>query len=147
VQDNRLQTPYTWLILFPVFLTMQNSKPCLLIVDDDLPTLELYQRELSGEYRVLTCQDRLEAEKLLQTPGLSAVILEPTISGGEGWKLLKELGSRWMGSRRMFPIILCSSSDERKRGMEEGAQAFLIKPVLPADLHLTLRRVMAFHPG
>jgi DNA-binding response OmpR family regulator len=128
---------------------MQNIKPSLLIVDDDLPTLELYQRELSGEYCVLTCQDRPEAEKLLLTPGLSAVILEPTISGGEGWKLLKELRLRWMGARseRKFPIILCSSSDERKRGMTEGAQAFLIKPVLPADLHLTLRRVLAFHPG
>jgi DNA-binding response OmpR family regulator len=128
---------------------MQNSKPSLLIVDDDQPTLELYQRELSDEYCVLTCQDRLEAERLLKTPGLSAVILEPTISGGEGWNLLKELRSRWLGARgeRAFPIILCSSSDERKRGMLEGAQAFLIKPVLPVDLHLTLRRVMAFHPG
>jgi hypothetical protein len=42
---------------------------------------------------------------------------------------------------------LCSSSDERKRGLDAGAQAFLIKPVLPADLHLTLRRVIAYHPG
>lgn len=124
---------------------MANIKPSLLIVDDDLPTLELYQRELSAEYTVLTCQDRLEAEKLVVTPGLCAVILEPTISGGAGWQLLAEL--RRGAGQRFFPIILCSSSDERKRGMKAGAQAFLIKPVLPADLHLTLRRVIAYHPG
>jgi DNA-binding response OmpR family regulator len=124
---------------------MPNSKPALLIIDDDLPTLELYQRELSAEYSVLTCQDRLEAEKLSATPGLCAVILEPTISGGAGWQLLEDL-RRDVG-RDSFPVILCSSSDERKRGLNAGAQAFLIKPVLPADLHLTLRRVIAYHPG
>lgn len=126
---------------------MPNTKPSLLIVDDDLPTLELYQRELSNDYYVLTCQERPEAEKLIQTAGLSAMILEPTISNGEGWSLLKKLRSRLTGNQPWIPVILCSSSDERKRGMAEGAQAFLIKPVLPADLHLTLRRVMAFHPG
>jgi DNA-binding response OmpR family regulator len=124
---------------------MPNNKPALLIIDDDLPTLELYQRELSDEYSVLTCQDRLEAERLVATPGLCAVILEPTISGGAGWHLLEDL-RREVG-RKFFPVILCSSSDERKRGLKAGAQAFLIKPVLPADLHLTLRRVIAFHPG
>jgi DNA-binding response OmpR family regulator len=120
-------------------------KPVLLIIDDDLPTLELYQRELSAEYSVLTCQDRLQAEKLLATPGLCAVILEPTIAGGAGWQLLEHL-RRDIG-RMAFPVILCSSSDERKRGIKVGAQAFLIKPVLPADLHQTLRRVIAYHPG
>jgi DNA-binding response OmpR family regulator len=124
---------------------MANIKPVLLIVDDDLPTLELYQRELSVDYTVLTCQDRLEAEKLVVTPGLCAVILEPTISGGAGWQLLKDL--RRETRRASFPVILCSSSDERKRGLNAGAQAFLIKPVLPADLHQTLRRVIAYHPG
>ena len=83
---------------------MLNIKPALLIVDDDLPTLELYQRELSVDYTVLTCQDRLEAEKLVVTPGLCAVILEPTISGGAGWQLLKDL--RREARRASFPVIL-----------------------------------------
>jgi len=124
---------------------MRPLLPTLLIVDDDLPTLELYQRELSAEYRVLTCQGRIEAEKLIETSGLCALILEPTIAGGEGWTLLRLL--RKAGHRSWFPVILCSSSDERKRGLEEGAQAFLIKPVLPADLHYTLRRVVANRSG
>jgi DNA-binding response OmpR family regulator len=124
---------------------MRSLLPALLIVDDDLPTLELYQRELSADYRVLTCQGRLEAEGLIETSGLCALILEPTIAGGEGWTLLHLL--RKTGRKSWFPVILCSSSDERKRGLEEGAQAFLIKPVLPADLHYTLRRVIASRSG
>jgi DNA-binding response OmpR family regulator len=42
---------------------------------------------------------------------------------------------------RAVPIILCSALDERKRGLELGASAYLVKPVLPAALLEALRRV------
>ena len=98
---------------------MLHSKPSLLIIDDDLPTLELYQRELSDNYMVLICQERSRAEQLIETPGLCAIILEPTLSGGEGWKLLSYLNN--VKNRLNFSVILCSTSDERKRGIKEGA--------------------------
>ncbi len=119
---------------------MPQPKPSLLIVDDDLPTLELYQRELSEDYLVLTCQDRSQAERLIDTPGLCAIILEPTLSGGDGWELLSVLGK--LKNRTDFSVILCSSSDERKRGIREGALVFLTKPVLPAALHTLLDQIV-----
>jgi DNA-binding response OmpR family regulator len=120
---------------------MSEFKPSLLIVDDDLPTLELYQRELSEDYQVLTCQDRSQAELLIETPGLCAIILEPTLSGGDGWKLLAHLSK--LKNRLDFSVILCSSSDERKRGIREGAHVFLTKPVLPAALHALLDQIVS----
>jgi DNA-binding NtrC family response regulator len=122
-------------------LLMAQPKPSLLIVDDDLPTLELYQRELSDDYLVLICQERSEAELLIETPGLCAIILEPTLSGGDGWKLLSHLSK--LKNRPGFSVILCSSSDERKRGIREGAHVFLTKPVLPAALHTLLDQIVA----
>ena len=119
---------------------MSQTKPSLLIVDDDLPTLELYQRELSEDYQVLTCQDRSQAELLMETPGLCAIILEPTLSGGDGWKLLAYLNK--LKNRLNFSVILCSTSDERKRGIREGAHVFLTKPVLPASLHILLDQIV-----
>jgi DNA-binding NtrC family response regulator len=119
---------------------MTQSKPSLLIVDDDLPTLELYQRELSEDYLVLTCQERAQAELLIETPGLCAIILEPTLSGGDGWKLLSHLSK--LKNRLNFSVILCSTSDERKRGIREGAHVFLTKPVLPAALHTLLDQIV-----
>jgi response regulator RpfG family c-di-GMP phosphodiesterase len=119
---------------------MTQSKPSLLIVDDDLPTLELYQRELSEDYLVLTCQERAQAELLKETPGLCAIILEPTLSGGDGWKLLAYLNK--LKNRLNFSVILCSTSDERKRGIREGAHVFLTKPVLPAALHTLLDQIV-----
>ena len=120
--------------------SMSQSKPSLLIVDDDLPTLELYQRELSDDYLVITCQERSQAEQLIETPGLCGIILEPTLTGGEGWKLLSYLNG--LKDRLNFSVILCSSSDERKRGMKEGAHVFLTKPVLPATLHTLLDQII-----
>ncbi len=120
---------------------MTHIKPSLLIVDDDLPTLELYQRELSEDYLVLICQESSQAEKLIDTPGLCAIILEPTVSGGVGWKLLSQLKN--LKNRTDFSVILCSSSDERKRGIREGAHVFLTKPVLPAVLHTLLDQIVA----
>jgi DNA-binding NtrC family response regulator len=119
---------------------MAQTKPSLLIVDDDLPTLELYQRELSEDYLVLTCQERSQAELLIDTPGMCAIILEPTLSGGDGWNLLSHLNN--LKNRTDFSVILCSSSDERKRGMREGAHVFLTKPVLPAVLHSLLDQII-----
>ena len=41
-----------------------------------------------------------------------------------------------------IPVVLCSTLDERKRGMEMGAAAYLVKPVLPTTLLKTLRQVI-----
>jgi len=120
---------------------MQPQKPFLLIIDDDLPTLKLYQRELSREYHVVICQDSSQAVHFLETLQLCAVILEPNISNGDGWNLLSAVHLPTLNNR--LPVILCSSSDEKKRGLQEGAAVFLTKPVLPGDLLDTLRRVLS----
>ena len=39
-------------------------------------------------------------------------------------------------------IILCSTQDERRRGMSLGATAYLVKPILPTALLDTLRQVL-----
>lgn len=110
----------------------------VLIIDNDPPTLELYRRELSRDFRVLACQDETEALKLAAAEQVCAVVLEPAISGGDGWHLVQAL-QHVFGVRKV-PIILCSTQDERRRGMDEGVAAFLVKPVLPFELRQTLRK-------
>lgn len=112
----------------------------ILIIDNDQPTLELYRRELSRDFRVLACQGEAEALKLAEAADVCAVVLEPAIDGGGGWDLVTAL-QRVFGDRKV-PIVLCSTQDERKRGIAEGAAAFLVKPVLPVDLRQTLRKII-----
>jgi DNA-binding response OmpR family regulator len=113
----------------------------ILIVDDDVPTLELYQRELAREYRVLTCTDEHEATELLEREDVSAVVLEPVAVGDQGWARLAAVTH--MPAERSVPVLVCSTQDDRRRDVAMGAVGRLVKPVLPATLLAALRRIAA----
>ena len=118
---------------------MQVNKQAILIVECDLPTLELYRRELSRDYQIFTCSEAQQALALLQTNRISAVVLEPSAPDDQGWSLLAAIKN--LPGHTPIPVVLCSTLDERKRGMEMGAAAYLIKPVLPTTLREKLRQV------
>jgi len=112
----------------------------ILLLEADPVTRELYERELARHYRVFTGQDEAEALQLLRTVDIQAVVLEPALSDGAGWRLLESM--RRMGSCSSQRIIVCSVLDERRRGMNLGAAAYLVKPVLPKTLLNTLQQVL-----
>ena len=119
---------------------MPRTNASVLIIENDAPTLELYRRELSRDYRVLACMAEEEALRLAKSTDICAVVLEPAIAGGDGWILLSALSKTF--ANRHIPIILCSTQDDRRRGMDEGAAAFLVKPVLPVELRETIRKIV-----
>jgi DNA-binding response OmpR family regulator len=111
----------------------------ILIVDDDVPTLELYQRELGREYRVLTCTDEVEATEVLEREDVSAVVLEPVALGEQGWARLAAMTHTPV--ERSVPVLVCSTQDDRRRDRAMGAAASLLKPVLPMTLLAAVRRI------
>ena len=119
---------------------MQTETQEILIVECDLPTLELYLRELSRDYQILACSETQQALALLQAHSVAAVVLEPSTPDEQGWSLLAAIKS--LPGSSPIPVVLCSTLDERKRGMEMGAAAYLVKPVLPTTLLKTLHQVM-----
>jgi DNA-binding response OmpR family regulator len=121
---------------------MRSPEQSILLVEHDEPTRELYLRELSRDFRVFACGDEWAALELLHTHDIRAVVLEPDAADGSGWDLLASL--KHADCTRAVPVILCSALDERKRGLELGACAYLVKPVLPAALLEALRRVMSW---
>ena len=119
---------------------MQIKTQEILIVEYDLPTLELYLRELSRAYQILACSETQQALAILQAHSVAAVVLEPSTPDEQGWPLLAAIKS--LPGSSPIPVVLCSTLDERKRGMEMGAAAYLVKPVLPTTLLKTLRQVL-----
>lgn len=112
----------------------------ILLIEDDPATRELYRRELSRDYNVLACSSESEALALLDSYPVCTIVLEPVVQSGQGWSLLAMLHA--MPRTRTIPIILCSTLDERRRGMELGATLYLTKPVLPVALHEAVYQVM-----
>lgn len=109
----------------------------ILILENDLATLRMYQRALEQEYRVLAASDGDDVWALLQAHTIHAVVLEPGPVGGRGWALFAEMKCR--PDLQSVPFILCTAQDERRRGLELGAASYLVKPVLPAELLETVR--------
>ncbi len=118
---------------------MPINRQAVLIIEGDRPTLELYERELSRYYQIVACGDTQQALALLTTNTFSAVVLEPSAPDDRGWSLLADI--KRLPGITPIPVVLCTTLDERKRGMEMGAAAYLIKPVLPTALLETLRKV------
>jgi putative two-component system response regulator len=111
---------------------MASSNPSVLLVEDDPPTRTLYQRALSAHYHVFACAEHDAALDVVRSHQIDAVVLEPACLGQRGWALLDTL--KQVPSTQFIPIILCSTLDERKRGMQAGAAVYLVKPVVPSTL-------------
>jgi DNA-binding response OmpR family regulator len=115
------------------------NKPKVLVLDEDLLSLELYYRELGDSYQVITCETVTETRQHLRDNLLDAVIIEPAVNDGEGWVLLSEIRI----SQNPPLVVLCSVEDDRKVGLERGALAYVVKPVLPTELHALLDNALA----
>ncbi|MGQ0603483.1 MAG: response regulator [Anaerolineales bacterium] len=118
---------------------MADTPRTVLIIERDRATCLMYARALQETYHVIVATDEVDIGVLLTGYTLHAAVLEPGPVGGHGWELLTELKRR--PDTRSVPVILCTAQDERRRGLEMGAAAYLTKPVLPAALLEAVRRL------
>ena len=112
----------------------------VLIGEPDQATNMLYQRALGAAFTVIAASDEETMLDLLRTTPIVALVLEPAIFAASGWDGLATISH--MCTAQGIPLIVCSTLDERRRGIALGAAAYLVKPTLPATLVATLRQVI-----
>ncbi|MDF1838239.1 MAG: response regulator transcription factor [Planctomycetota bacterium] len=117
----------------------------ILIVDDD-PKLRGFLKLGLEEHdyeclEAASVSDALLALEGAQPPDL--ILLDVMLPDGEGWQVLLELRS----TDKVTPVIFLtarSQVDERVRGLEMGADDYIIKPFefreLLARIHVAMRR-------
>jgi DNA-binding response OmpR family regulator len=110
--------------------------PQVLLIENDIPTIELYQRELAQSYQIVPCHDEGSVLNHLQANDIDAIILEPAFLGIDGWNLLTKIKEVTLSTP--VPIVVCTTQDAGLRAKELGAAKCLVKPVLP----ITLRHVI-----
>lgn len=105
------------------------AKPYVLVADDSVTTRTLVQTILeSAGYNVVTAVDGSEAWHIMQTQEIDALISDVDMPSMDGFILTKAV--RKEKHLRDLPVILVTSreSDEdRKRGLQVGADAYLLK--------------------
>lgn len=120
---------------------MVSAKKVVLLVESDPLSCELYTRELVKSYEVKACCDSASALKLIRAMPPDLILIEPALAGDDGWELLTHFKS---SSHTMsIPVVICSTIDERRRGMRLGAIAYLVKPVSAATLNEEVHRILA----
>ena len=114
----------------------------ILLIEPDLATRQLYVRALRQHWRVTAVRTVVEALALLQGgTAPQAVVVEPYAGASQiDWPLLSQLRSSAPHPPR---VIVCSTLDERGRGLAWGATLYLVKPVSPQQLVAELNAVLA----
>jgi two-component system chemotaxis sensor kinase CheA len=130
--------------LFPVAVA-PTARRRVLLADDSMTTRALEQSILeTAGYEVLVCSDGQEAWERLQTEGADALVSDVEMPRMDGFALTEAV----RGSPRFarLPVVLVtarSSPEDKTRGLQVGASAYLVKSVFD-QTHLleTLRQLL-----
>ena len=118
-----------------------NPSSAILIIDDDMPTLELYAGVLSNHFHVTVCSKPQDALTVPSLENLQLIVLEPSIAGLQCWDFLEKIIQTYG-----VPVIVCSVLEDRRSSMKAGANIHLIKPVLPVTLLEASQKLLAQTP-
>lgn len=108
----------------------------ILVVDDDELVLIALEALLSPRgYEVTTVSNGDEALESLKKKKFDLLILDILMPGMNGFELCQKI--RTIDDYKVVPIIMLtakSGSEDKKRGIEVGANLFLPKPIAPQHL-------------
>ena len=126
---------------------MVTSSKHILIVEDDFSIARLIEIHLQrADYETTICDNGLDAQDLLQKNQYSALILDRMIPGKRGLDVLRWIrGHEKIGTLPVLMVTALTMTDEKIRGLNEGADDYIGKPFEPdelvARLAALLRRV------
>jgi CheY-like chemotaxis protein len=105
----------------------------ILIVDDHEPAIRIVQRYLSQtNVQAVGIHDPSQILSTIQTIHPHAVLLDVMMPAIDGWEILQKIKSD--PETNHLPVIVCSIWDEPDLAYSLGADAFLKKPILQAQM-------------
>jgi DNA-binding response OmpR family regulator len=118
-----------------------STEPLLLVVDDEAGILRLMKLELSAQgFRVVTAGDGEQAVRMAEEHRPDAVLLEVMMPGLSGLEVMRRLRER-----SNVPVLLVTAKDkdtDKVRGLELGADDYIVKPFNPDELGARVRAVL-----
>jgi len=117
----------------------------VLLVEDDAVLADGLLRALQAQDMTVTLvRDGLAADAALQGPGAEVAVLDIGLPGIDGFEVVRRLRARGAAT----PVLLLTARDavaDRVRGLETGADDYLVKPFATAELVARIRALARRH--
>jgi two-component system, chemotaxis family, sensor kinase CheA len=121
------------------------SKPSILVVDDSV-TIRTFEKALleAAGYDVTAASDGLEAWNLVQKQAPDLIVSDVEMPNMTGFELTEKVrGDQRLKGMPLILVTTLSSDEDRKRGIDAGADAYVIKGSAEQDQLLeTVRRLV-----
>lgn len=119
----------------------------ILIIEDDPKAREFLGKGLREEgYVADTAADGLQGLEAVMDRAYDLVVLDVMMPGWDGWKTLAEFRARKIQTPVLFLTARDSVSD-RVKGLELGAEDYLIKPFAWSEFMARVRNVLRRNSG
>jgi signal transduction histidine kinase len=122
----------------------EGERPYTAVVVEDHPHItQLIHMSLRRQFKVLTAPDGLKGLELVQRERPSLVVTDLMMPGIDGLTLTRRI--REDPATRHVPVIMLTARgeiDDRVKGLEHGANAYLTKPFSPKELLTAARELV-----
>ena len=114
----------------------------ILVAEDDAPLADFLCQELQKEqFAVPVVADGIEAQELALNQHYDLVILDLVLLGAMGLEVLRGIRSK----KPDLPVLIVTAAakvEERVRGLDAGADDYVAKPFVFAELSARIRAVL-----
>jgi len=114
----------------------------ILVAEDDAPLADFLRHDLQKEqFAVQVVADGIEAQELALNQHYDLVILDLGLPGATGLEVLRGIRSK----KPDLPVLIVTAAakmEERVRGLDAGADDYVAKPFVFAELSARIRAVL-----
>ncbi len=123
--------------------TIDDSKPTLLIVDDNSDILMVLNEYFRADFNILTALDGIQALKIINEKYPDLVVSDVMMPNMNGLELCNKIKSKL--NTCLIPVILLTArgtAEQQIEGLEEGADAYIPKPFHLGILSSTINNLL-----
>ncbi|HXH10675.1 MAG TPA: ATP-binding protein [Alphaproteobacteria bacterium] len=116
------------------------KRPTILVVEDEEVDLFLYRKFLQGSgFQLISARTVRQAREVMREFRPQVIILDIWLPGEDSWAWLAEL--KGDEATRDIPVVVVTTSEDQRKGLALGADAYRIKPIERIWLLETLERL------